>query len=113
MGCVYEPGRLVEFEKKSYPAAGVLAIIKERARAKAGDESTAGRRKSKHCVPRLCEIIALPANRARWAGHRTQLTKAELDSKVTSKTRSVLIDVWHQFKDTTVEVRHGRVPCTP
>lgn len=113
LGCVYERGRMVEFEKKSYPAAAVLAVIKKRAGGEAGGGSTAGRRKSKHCVPRLCEVVALEGNRQSWAGHRTQLSRAELDAKVTGKTRHTVIDVWNQFKDDGVKVRYGRVRPVP
>lgn len=92
---------------KSYPATAVLAAIKKQGTANGGDDSTstAGRRKSKHCVPRFCEVIALEENRGRWAEHRTKLTRQELDTKVTNKTRNILIDVWEQMKDPSVEVR--------
>ncbi|CAB1098193.1 unnamed protein product [Ectocarpus sp. CCAP 1310/34] len=104
MGASFEPGKLLPSGKKSYTAAAVLAVIQERAQAEGGDQSTASRRKSRHCVPRLCEVIARPENRARWAEHRTQLTKQELDAKVTGRTRQVLLDVWNQFKDKGLQV---------
>ena len=40
-----------------------------------------------------------------WLGHRTQLSKVGLDSKVTGKTRPALVEIWEQFKDDQVRVR--------
>ena len=107
MGASFKPGKLLECKGKSYPATAGLAAIKKQGTADGGDDSTstAGRRKSKHCVPRFCEVIALEENRGRWAEHRTKLTRQELDTKVTNKTRNILIDVWEQMKDPSVEVR--------
>lgn len=104
MGASFERGKLLPFGDKSYPATAVLAAIKERERREGGESTAVARRRSKHCGPRFCEIIALPENRSRWAEHRTQLTKVELDAMVTGKTRDVLIDTWKQFKDEKVVV---------
>eukprot|EP00903_Cladosiphon_okamuranus_P015590 g14395.t1 len=96
MGASFEPGKLLPYGNKLYPATDVMAAINERERGGGGDDSTVSRRKSTHDGPRFGEIIALPENRWRWAEHRTQLTKAKLDAKVTGKTRDVLLDTWKQ-----------------
>ena len=103
MGTSFEKGKLLTYGRKSYPASAVLAAIKELESAEGSGEGTGARRKSKHCVPRLCELAAV--NRGMWLGHRTQLSKVELDNKVTGKTRPALVEIWEQFEDDQVRVR--------
>ena len=103
MGTSFEKGKLLTYGRKSYPASAVLAAIKELESAEGSGEGTGARRKSKHCVPRLCELVAV--NRGMLFGHRTQLSEVELDNKVTGKTRPALVEIWEQFKDDQVRVR--------
>ena len=103
MGTSFGKGKLLTYGRKSCPASAVLAAIKELESAEGSGEGTGARRKSKHCVPRLCELAAV--NRGMRLGHRTQLSKVELDNKVTGKTRPALVEIWEQFKDDQVRVR--------
>ena len=103
MGTSFEKGKLLTYRRKSYPPCAVFAAIKDLDSAEGSGGGTRARRKSKHCVPRLCELAAL--NRGIWFGHRTQVSKVELDNKVTGKPRPALVEIWNQFKDDQVRVR--------
>lgn len=113
MGASFDKRKLLPCNGRSYPAAAVLAAIEELKNAERGDEDIGARRKSKHCVPRFCELVAM--NLEVWFGHRTQLSKAELDNKLTGKTRPAMVDLWEQFKDDKVVVRYSacRSKVTP
>ena len=103
MGTSFEKGKLLTYGRKSYPARAALAAIKELESAEGSGEGTGARRKSKHCIRRLCELAAL--HHEMWFGHWTQLSKVELGYKVTGKTRPALVEIWEQFKDDQVRVR--------
>lgn len=113
MGASFEKGKLLPCNGRSYPAAAVLAAIEELRNAEGGVEDIGARRKSKHCVPRFCELVAM--NLDMWFGHRTQLSKAELDNKLTGKTRPSMVKLREQFKDPKVLVRYSecRSKVTP
>ena len=109
----FDKGKLLTYGRKSYPASAVLPAIKELERTERSGEGTGERRKSQHCVPRLCELAAL--DRMLWFGHRMPLTKVELASKVTGNTRPALVEIWELFKDDQVRVRLRscrRITCT-
>ncbi|CBJ33023.1 expressed unknown protein [Ectocarpus siliculosus] len=103
MGASFKKRKLLAYNGRSYPAAAVLAAIEAAKDGEGGDEDIGARRKSKHCVPRFCEVVAM--NLELWFGHRRQLSKAELDNKLTSKTRSAMVRLWEQFKDDKVELK--------
>lgn len=92
---------------KSYTAAAIMkAIEEERRQDRADDSSSIGqRRKSKHCVPRYCELLMHQQFRERFCKSRTQLSRRELDAKQTGMKRDIHLEMWEAFKDESFEVR--------
>ncbi|CAB1104271.1 unnamed protein product [Ectocarpus sp. CCAP 1310/34] len=111
MGASFEKRKLLPCNGRSYPAAAVLAAIEELKNAEGGVEDIGARRKSKHCVPRFCEMVAM--NLDKWFRHRTQLSKAELHNKLTGKTRPAMVELWEEFKDRKVLVRYSACRSKP
>lgn len=93
---------------KSYTTATLMSVIDAEDALEGKTSSTSGRKKSKHCVPRLAELLIDDRLRHRIAASRTQLSKAELDRKDTGKTRSINIDLWNAFKDRNFKVSTDR-----
>ena len=97
------PGKLHAWQGQSFTSAALLDAIKEQD-AEAAAESTPSARKSAHCVPRFCELIADERYRQRFAASKTQLTRQELDRKETGKKRNVVVEIWEAWKDPNVTV---------
>eukprot|EP00903_Cladosiphon_okamuranus_P005773 g5721.t1 len=102
-----DPKKMYDAEGKSYSTATILAAIERDVEDGLDDnatEGTANRRKSKHCIPRFCELLMHEDFRGRFAASRTQLKRKELDSKQTSNTRDIHIDLWEAFKNEDFKV---------
>lgn len=104
-GACVDRKKMYDWEDNSYRATRVLEVIANEDRESGAETTTAGRRKSKHCVPRVVELMVAERFRERLASSRTQLSKKELDNKETGKKRSVYLDMWADFKDETAQVR--------
>lgn len=67
-GASIDPKKIYDFgDGKSYLASRILEVIAEEDRASGVANTTAGRRKSKHCVPRAVELMVDPRFRERLA----------------------------------------------
>ncbi|CAB1121533.1 unnamed protein product [Ectocarpus sp. CCAP 1310/34] len=102
-GASINPKKMMDLEENAYLASRLLEVIADEDRASGAGVTTAGRRKSKHCVPRAVELMVAERFRERLAASRTQLSRTELDNKETGNKRSVYFELWKDFKDTDVE----------
>ncbi|CAB1097363.1 unnamed protein product [Ectocarpus sp. CCAP 1310/34] len=102
-GASIHPKKMMDWDENAYLASRVLEVIVDEDRASGAGATTAGRRKSKHCVPRAVELMVAERFRERLAASRTQLSRTELDNKETGNKRSVYFKLWKDFKDTDVE----------
>ncbi|CAB1103508.1 unnamed protein product [Ectocarpus sp. CCAP 1310/34] len=100
-----EPNKMYDCDGKSYAVATIMAAIKEDDRADGRGEGIGQRRKSKHCVPRFCELLMHPQFRERFGASRLQLSKKELDAKQKGTTRDIHLEIWEAFKDEKFNVR--------
>ena len=116
-----DEGKLLDGnDGKSYSMASILEAIRAEDDASGERSTPANRKKSKHCIPRLAELIIDDRFRDRFAASRTQLSRAELDRKETGRKRSILFELYEAFKDSSVKVRaedclcgHRRSPSVP
>ncbi|CAB1118890.1 unnamed protein product [Ectocarpus sp. CCAP 1310/34] len=99
-----EPNKMYDCDGKSYTVAAIMAAIKEEDRADGRGEGIGQRRKSKHCVPRFCELLMHPQFRERFGVSRLQLSKKELDVKQKGTTRDIHLEIWEAFKDEKFKV---------
>ncbi|CAB1104220.1 unnamed protein product [Ectocarpus sp. CCAP 1310/34] len=99
-----EPNKMYDCDGKSYTVAAIMAAIKEEDRADGRGEGIGQRRKSKHCVPRFCELLMHPQFRERFGASRLQLSKKELDAKQKGTTRDIHLEIWEAFKDEKFKV---------
>ncbi|CAB1107929.1 unnamed protein product [Ectocarpus sp. CCAP 1310/34] len=82
-GASINPKKMMDWEENAYLAGRVLEVIAVEDRASGADVTTAGRRKSKYCVPLAVELMVAERFRERLAASRTQLSRTELDNKET------------------------------
>ncbi|CAB1105741.1 unnamed protein product [Ectocarpus sp. CCAP 1310/34] len=104
-----EPNKMYDCDGKSYTVAAIMAAIKEEDRADGRGEGIGQRRKSKHCVPRFCELLMHPQFRERFGASRLQLSKKELDAKQKGTTRDIHLEIWEAFKDEKFKVSNGEM----
>ncbi|CAB1104479.1 unnamed protein product [Ectocarpus sp. CCAP 1310/34] len=100
------PTKMYDCGDKSYTAAAIMEAMKEEDRQNGADNSSSigQRRKSKHCVPRFCELLMHQQFRKRFCESRTQLSRRELDAKQTGTNRDIHLELWEAFKDESFEV---------
>ncbi|CAB1115329.1 unnamed protein product [Ectocarpus sp. CCAP 1310/34] len=103
------PTKMYDCGDKSYTAAAIMEAMKEEDRQNGADNSSSigQRRKSKHCVPRFCELLMHQQFRKRFCESRTQLSRRELDAKQTGTNRDIHLELWEAFKDESFEMRYS------
>lgn len=115
-GVVKRKEERITYEGKRYRVGPVLNALERRrsverlakARAKASwTPAAASDRTTKHCFPRLVNIMVLDEFRLRMVESEAQASRAGLDNSAVSANRRVWLDLKKAFVDPKTEVGFG------